>query len=509
MTATLDRHLFEHALGAAGFERGERFEVFRVSAQGARGIRTADPQQALRFVGRDPVNVYLGLNPIKPDADPPHGKAREEDVAIARVLNVDCDPDDVSPEARTAARELALEVRAWLEELGVRAPLIDSGRGHQLWLRHEPIAVEACAEIRQLFLRGLAHRFRRAGAHVDEAPYGARFAGRLVGTTNGKTQERVRIVDPGDGRVLSWGTMVELAARWRAELPPPPEGPRKIPPEVQKILEELPGRPDAWRWLGACAARAGGLHDALRPAVPRGWEEHFDEGARHPRRRWQRPLDDAFVKRCERAMASLLRRDERASKVARAREDLEIVSITRYTEGPGRAGWIDLELRVGDSVFHVRRLDGKEVLSYAAVRARAALQGALLPDLEKEARSVWDGLLRPAWSSQKVELVREGTTHAAVMDAIRETLRQAKVGRNAGDFVRGHLIQLGEQVAIYGHELVAHARTRMQPDVVSREQVLEAARDLGCEPGARPVLPDGSRRRAWVFPARVLQTQDD
>lgn len=515
MTQVLAQHL-EDALALCGFDRTERFQVMRITGAKpkttATAVRTTDVAAAMRFVARNPVDVYLALNPVKPDADPPGGAAREEDMACARMLNVDVDPLDTTPEARAAARELALAVRNYLAEIGAKPALIDSGRGQQLWLPHGPISAAELAhgnaELRHVFLRGLAHKFKSPLAHVDEAPWGARFSGRLPGTKNSKTGELVRALKPGDGRILPWGTLVDLAGQWAKVLPPPKEGPKKLPPELKKVIDELPGKPDAWRWLGATSARTGGLHDLVRPAVPPAHQGHFDEGAGEPHRRWSRPGDEAFTKRAVRAVEALLKRDERAGKVATARTDVQILSITRHTEGVGRAGWIDLELRVRDAVATIRRLDGKEILSYAAVRARAAVQGALLPDLEKEARAVWNDMLAQAWAAQKVEQVREGTTHQAIVDAIRETLRQAKTGRTASDLVCGRAVQVGESIAIHAPELVAGARNKMLPDVVSREQVLEAARELGADPTARPVLPDGSRRRAWLFPVSAIAADD-
>ncbi|MCW8141572.1 MAG: hypothetical protein KIT58_21930, partial [Planctomycetota bacterium] len=289
--------------------------------------------------------------------------------------------------------------------------------------------------------------------------------------------------------------------------------PRKLPAEVVKVLSEVNetrgALRDAWRWIGAKAARTGGVHDLVRSHVPQIYCDDFDTGARGAHARWPRPFDDAFEKRATRAFESLTRKQQKDAIVKEAKELIEIVSLVRRTEGRGRGAKIDLELRVGEETYALSGLDTKELGSYAAIRARAMGEGALLPDLEKEARSVWRDKLAEGWARMRTEVVREGTTHRALVDAIRETLRMARAGRSQSDFLRGHVIRLSdERVAIVASELMIRARTKVLPDMVSREQVLDAARELGVDSDARPVFPDGSRMRAWTFPARVLDPDD-
>lgn len=133
------RESVDAALAAAGFRPGERFEVAIKPTTGGMWSRTFnDPGAAAAYLGAGPEgDRYLGLNPIRQDANPPK-RPRDEDVLSVRTLLIDCDPVDASPSARAAARAMGEEIRAFLvETLAVSPALIDSGRGCQLWLRHE------------------------------------------------------------------------------------------------------------------------------------------------------------------------------------------------------------------------------------------------------------------------------------------------------------------------------------------------------------------------------------
>lgn len=506
MTALLDRAHLELALALAGFQAGDRFELLRVEGGGARGHFSTDPAAAAQACGRNLTDLYLTMNPLKHEARPPKGRARAEDLAQVRCLNVDLDPHGLGEAERAAGLRLAELVREVLErELGVRPALIDSGRGHQLWLVHEAVPVALAGEVRKVLLAALAHRFRaHQGAHVDLQPWGPTYAGRLPGTINGKTGAPVRIVDEGNGRVVAWTHLATVVAEWQKTLPPPREGAQRVTPELQAVIDELEGhRPDSWTWLGAAAGRAG-VHDVVREHVPRREWPAFDEGASDPRRRWPRAgIDEAFCERARRAMAGVLRRDERASKLARAQGDVEIVSITRHTEGRGRGGRIDLELRVRDHSFDLRGLDGRSVRSYSSICARAQEEGAHLPDLGPKGKKFWEEALERAWEKAKVELVEDGTTFAAAIEAVRTFFASRKEGDSLGSMRGGQWVRVEGGIAVDWRCVTDDLLRTLAYDGITRAQVAEVARALGAS-SSQPTLPDGKRVRCWVFPESIL-----
>lgn len=204
------------ALEAAGLRAGDRFEL-AVKSSSIKGIRSwtgTDPELGLAWLASQPEgDRYLGLNPIKPGATIPRLKRPgDADVLELRCLLVEVDPGDrPSPETRDvqdpsnvaatkrrAAREVAEEIAACLPPEW-HVTRVDSGRGQQIWLRHEPIACSGLeAEARAELLRVLAARFSRPGlAHVDVAVANPSRLARLPGTRNSKTGEIARLVKEG------------------------------------------------------------------------------------------------------------------------------------------------------------------------------------------------------------------------------------------------------------------------------------------------------------------------
>lgn len=182
---------------------------------------------ALERAGRS--SLYLRLNPIAADAVIASGKAaKDEHIASSRAILLDLDPhsckrmksgkrkgerrcphaaalddfddpDGIRPDKLKAAAELVLELRAFVfERLGVLAPLLDSGRGRQLWL---PTPAELTRDERKRFLVGLGRRFDLEGlVEVDLKCFNASRLCRLPGGRNKKTGGFSKLLDEGDGR---------------------------------------------------------------------------------------------------------------------------------------------------------------------------------------------------------------------------------------------------------------------------------------------------------------------
>ena len=517
---SLARAGLEASLGAAGFRRGETFELMRLTGD-ERFPRDAwhglDTVAAAAWIAQQPRNVYLVLNPRTPGSRSRFAKLG--DILIARTLYVDCDP---KPDREAAAR-LARDVGAFLSlRLGPGCySTLDSGRGRGLLLHHEPVPVELSHEIRKTLLLGLQWRFRDSapGAFVDHAPFAANAGCRVGGSLNGKTGEVVRVLERATLRA-PWQKVVELVEELSRDLPPPPEGPRKLPPELRKAVAELHAsvehcRDDRQRpageWGGAGAGRRG-VHDLVADAIPPAWQASFRSAAATPQRRYPRPDGEPLRKQLERALDLVATSAGRASKVAAAEKDVHIQSLVRRTEGRGRGGRFDVELQVGGSPFTIASVDGKTLMSYAALRAKAGEEGCLLPSLGKDALEVWDRKLRAAWDTQRV-VEEHGTTHEAIRHAIRRALRKSRKQQveRESDWRNGGWAPHELGAAVSSEAMVAEVRGLMKDDQVSREAIAEAARALGADLGVKVLLGTDHgpvRRRAWAFPT-ALQGEDD
>ncbi len=509
------------SLGAAGFRRGEVFELARLTGDERNPRepwRGNDTAAAAAWVAAAPTNVYLVLNPIR--AGVRSRFAKVADMATARTLYLDLDP---KPD-RAAAEALARDLERFLVlRLGVEGccSVIDSGRGRGLLLHHEPMPPEMSHDSRKLLLEGLSWRFRDVapGAYLDPTPFSACASARVAGSVNGKTGERVRVLARATAAV-PWIKVAELALELKKDLPPPKEGPRKLPEELRAAVAALAASVEdhrdelqrqAWEWVGAGAGRRG-VHDLVADAIPAPWQASFRSAAATPQRRWTRPDGEPLRKQLERALDLVASGAGRAAKVAEADRDVQIERLVCRTEGKGRRSRFDVTLRVGSSTFEVSSVDGKTLLSYTALRAHAAESHCLLPGLGKDAGDLWEKKLRAAWDKQVI-VEEHGTTYQAVQQAIRAGLRKAKKQetQKEHEWRSGGWARHETMCAVPAEALVAQVRALMKDDLVSREAIADAARALGADLGVKVLLAGDTgpvRRRAWAFPL-ALQGEDD
>lgn len=228
------------ALEAAGLV-GHRFELAsKLQAGGFRCSTFTDAKPAATWLAAlPPGDRYLGLAPLRRDAVPPSGRARDEDALTVSVLLVDVDPDDASDANRNVAGEIAAAILARFQATGARAAVVSSGRGVQFWLWHESTdPSDPRLRARERLLRALALRFDREGAHVDVGVFNVARLARLPGTVNMKTGEVAEILAGVDqGRTLTLDEIEELAHELENEasaraLPVPapvPRTPRPAP----------------------------------------------------------------------------------------------------------------------------------------------------------------------------------------------------------------------------------------------------------------------------------------
>lgn len=129
-----------------------------------------------RFDGKR--NLYICLNPLKAKRS---AKVRDQDIATSRVLLVDADPTD--------AGDGTLEFCQKAKRLLAQGTIVSSGRGHQLWVSHDPDLTEWRASV----LEALRKRFGNPTVKIDATHDISRIA-RLPGTINLKTGKRSKIL---------------------------------------------------------------------------------------------------------------------------------------------------------------------------------------------------------------------------------------------------------------------------------------------------------------------------
>lgn len=286
------------AITPAGYVRGERIELSAIAPGGSisslwitiddRGLERGASWLARRALHR---NLYLLANPLRPDASRSGaGRALDDHVACARLLLIDVDPVKVrqrdldrghpgpldvlgtAPHKLEAAVEVADLVRAWItEHLGVTPPLIDSGRGRQLWLRFAGDGPDR--SLRRRLVHLLALRFDREDVvTVDRSTHNAARLMRLPGSTNHRTGRTAQVLDLGDGRLASAGQLAEVLDELAPGTRPATatSSPRTFAPlapgeelaRLQSALEVVPSDDrETWIRIGIALWRSG-LPDA-------------------------------------------------------------------------------------------------------------------------------------------------------------------------------------------------------------------------------------------------------
>lgn len=246
-------------LDPCGAEPGERFQLASLGARGSPptcaafnfpgGCAAGDAWAAAESTaGR---NVYLCGNPMRPDAVGDR-RMSSDDVAAARLLLLDFDPEKSpdDPEGLDPKKRAACAEAATAAATATGGAHVDSGRGRQVWVRHEP-GVD-----RKALLRALRGKFERDGTKVDST-WTPNFLMRLPGYPNTRTGEIAKIVTPPT-KVLSATEAATFPApdedEVEGELPPADFGPHD-PALVQRRVK------DVWNDPKCCADRS--KRDAL------------------------------------------------------------------------------------------------------------------------------------------------------------------------------------------------------------------------------------------------------
>jgi len=175
--------LIAEALEAAQFKPGESFQLARIN-DGRIVCQTFTVGDDVSSFLAPAGNYYLTCNPVRPDLGA--RRASEADVVEERLLLFDVDPTGVD---REPARLVAEAARAWLTEQGYRPPMIDSGRGFQLWIHCPGVDKPR----RRALILGLGLKFSADGAKVDSTADACRLM-RLPGTVNLKTGRKAVIL---------------------------------------------------------------------------------------------------------------------------------------------------------------------------------------------------------------------------------------------------------------------------------------------------------------------------
>jgi hypothetical protein len=166
-----------------------------VEYQGDRdALRSAFEQEALRLnsIG---YNVYIVMNPIKPDF-PCKAAARDEDIEyrdlllidIDRASNAKCPANDAE---LVEAKKVADEVEKYLSDRGWGDPVqVMSGNGYHLYYNlrevpNTPVAKSFCESV----LKGLASHFNTPEAKIDISVFNASRITKVPGTVMRKGDE--------------------------------------------------------------------------------------------------------------------------------------------------------------------------------------------------------------------------------------------------------------------------------------------------------------------------------
>lgn len=520
-------------LNAAGFSPGDRFELAAKTLSGLRTWLGTDPREAAAWLAQHAgVDCYYGTNPICPYAQPPNNRTRNKDVASVRLLLLDADPaDDTSPEARQAAIGLANEMARLIPlHLGITPPIVDSGRGAQVLLRHESRrgGDAQLSALRKRLLRALAKRLDQPLAHVDIAVANSSRLARLPWGTNTRTGFTPQLIYRGDGLVASLACLEAFvlwleageqpsASQTSVAVPSPDKvppatsgGTAPVDPRLQALASLLaclpPGRGTSL-WLGAQAHRAGAA-DRTRSVVSETELGNYDQGVGIGAAggKLPRPVqNEALLRKVTRAIEALAVPTGTPGSGGR---DIRLGRIVHRLRAGSRGGEFDVEVAVGDSPGAVvRGLSGRELRSYVAFGARAAEVGVLLPHLPKEvAQAVWLACLAPAFAaSEKVELPDAMEDESVIEDEIRSVVREAPRGESVEDLDRGHVLELGGEALVKTNALIRAVKRAMGDEQPKRAAILRVAVELGGQlDRCRRMPPNGEKKRSvLVFPVEA------
>lgn len=202
----------EQALRLASYQPGEIFNLARISDEGIQSARFPLDEDGLDSAEKwidqqadqlragpnsEKGGFYLGSNPVKSLAG---GKASADEVTVLRTLLVDIDPTSDNDVGQLDARRVAEGLSRFLKEsFSVRPPMIDSGRGTQIWVQHESLDnTEAHQGVRTALLRLIQDQFQCEETRIDSTANPDRLM-RLLGTVNLRTGREASVLDEGDG----------------------------------------------------------------------------------------------------------------------------------------------------------------------------------------------------------------------------------------------------------------------------------------------------------------------
>jgi hypothetical protein len=514
------------ALLAAGFRAGDRFEVASMNAGRMVAARFSDPQQAAAWLlPRGQADLYYVLNPICMDARPPNGRVRDEDIAEARALLLDVDPAELSDGARDASREIGNEIANLIKEhTGVEPPVLDSGRGTQIILRHEPAPPgdPGVRRLRKRLLELLGRRFDREGAKVDTGVANASRLARLPLGRNSKSGRAPCYLTAGSPGRASLGALRKLVEILEAEggtdsaKEDPPTATSANPlapddPRLGKLRETLGSlAPDTslYRWVGYTAKRAG-VAGCAAAVVPAGLRSAFRKGVEvaEAGAKLTAPTDN-------RTLASRLRREVEALALppepfaaSQGTAGVAVHRVVHHRRPRSRGGHFDLELATPASAGVIRGLTGRELLSFRVVSAMAAEVGVLLPSWPRRQGAddrMWRRVLDEPYGNRTVVLLPEaGEVEVRIEEAVAAYMETAQGGQGLADLDRGEALVLGSETFVARRALLRAVR-RALDEPVPEAQVCQVISELGGRFSSERRFPDGqgvARKRSVVsFP---------
>jgi hypothetical protein len=164
-------------------------------------------------------DIYVSMNPSKSLRGI---RVRASEISHWSTILIDIDPISEGANPLAAAGVVTTELRVLLQDSALSPMVVDSGRGVQLWLHLQPLALDDTLRPRARAAVGELLRRLSTPSHgciVDTSTADLARVGRMPETLNSKTGRRAVILDSG-GDPVATSAVLALAPSTTYEAPP-------------------------------------------------------------------------------------------------------------------------------------------------------------------------------------------------------------------------------------------------------------------------------------------------